>query len=452
MLDSLRVRLLLWYALILSLIVLIFATTVCSLFWRSLVQGIDRDLRSASLVIVQALRPAASGDFDFDLPRQYRESEFTEHSPRTYYAVLDRYGEPIDRSDPDVPIEASTVLGVSTRSGRRELTVPGPNGSVVRVGRELGDAHAQVLALAKTVSAAGLLVLLLSSLGGWFLTGRALVPVWRISQAATAMSRGDLSARIPIEQTESELEQLAATLNEAFDRLRLAADAQRVFTADASHELRTPLATMSAEFDWALARPRDVDGYRQSIQISQRAAERIQCIVAELLTLARNDDGLLPARREPVELTEIVREALAMLQPLAEQRHIAMEASLHQAWMLGDPDQISELVTNLLKNAVEYSNDEAVVAVDVDADDRGVRLCVSDTGIGIAEEDLPHIFQRFYRADKARSRHTGGAGLGLAIAKRIVENHQGEIACQSAAGRGTSITVRFARYEDRESA
>src|SRR5262249_5245280 len=153
----------------------------------------------------------------------------------------------IDRSDPEATDQAQPTPGAATRNGHRELVIRTADGAFVLVGRDLSDARRQVLGLGRRVAFAGLAVLLLSSIGGWFLAGRALAPVSRFSRAATRMSRGDLSTRIPIAQTENELEQLASTLNDAFDCLRLAADAQRRFTADASHELRTPLATLAAE-------------------------------------------------------------------------------------------------------------------------------------------------------------------------------------------------------------
>jgi signal transduction histidine kinase len=442
MLDSLRARLLIWYALILALIVLVFATTVCYLFWRSLVQDIDRDLGSAANVIAQALRPAASGVFDFELARQYRETEFVDHEPYTFYAVFDREGGLIDRSDPDVDVTPRAGLGSATRAGRRELAAAGPNGAVVIVGRDLSDARRRVAALAGTIAAVGGIVLLLSLSGGWFLAGRALAPVSRISRAATLMSRGDLAARIPIEQTENELEQLASTLNDAFDRLGLAADAQRRFTADASHELRTPLATMAAEVEWALARPRSAGEYRQTIETCSRAADRMRRIVDGLLTLARSE-RTTAARREPLDLAPLVDEAIALLAPLARQRGIVIETHVEPSSVLGDRDQIAELIMNLLENAVEYNREGGRVIVEARPGAAGVELTVSDTGVGIAADDLPHVFERFYRADRARSRRTGGAGLGLAIARRIVEGHQGEIACRSEVGRGTTISVRL---------
>lgn len=448
MLDSLRARLLLWYALIVTVIILSFAATVCFLFWRSLIEETDRDLRSVASVIEAALQPTTSTDFDFNLPRQYREVEFVGRSPHTHFVILNSHGELIDRSDADVPADVPLVLGARTRSGQRELAVSAANGAVVWVGRDLSPARYEVIALAVRIAAAGSVALLLSLLGGWFLGGRALAPIDRISRAAMMMSRGDLSARIPIAQTESELEQLASTLNEAFDRLVVSVEAQRRFTADASHELRTPLAAMAAQIEWALARPRDLNDYYETIQTCQRATTRMRGIIDDLLRAGRNDGEKGTRQLEPVNLCAVTQEVIGMLQPVAALRHVELEvADTAPAWIAGEVQEIGALLTNLIKNAIEYSHEAGRVTIGIRVDAQAVHYSVSDVGIGITPGDLPLIFERFYRADRARTVHTAGTGLGLAIAKRIVEDHGGAIVCHSEIGKGTTVSATFPRIE-----
>ena len=441
MIESLRAKLLLWYTLIIALIVLTFAIAVCYGFWRSLVAEVERDLETVAFVLLEGLRPSESGGVDLDVSRQYRE--FIARSPRAYFAVLNERGQLIDWSDPDVRVPERMSLGLQNRDGRRELRLKAVNGAIVLVGRDLSEAREQVLALAERVAATGVAVLLLSLAGGWFLTARALAPTSRISRAATAMARGDLSARIPIKGTENEFEHLASVLNEAFDRLRLATDVQRRFTADASHELRTPLTTLAAEFDWALSRERTAATYRECIETCRRASDRMRRIVDDLLTLARSDSDAVLVRREPVEMAAVVQEAVAFLRSLADQRGVALATRLETAWISGDSNQMVQLVLNLVKNAIEYNRDQGSVTITMRVDASDVHLSVADTGVGIAASDLPHVFDRFYRADKARSGNGAGAGLGLAISKRIVEAHAGEIACQSTPGEGTTLTVRL---------
>ncbi|MBI3049387.1 MAG: HAMP domain-containing protein [Acidobacteria bacterium] len=444
MVSSLRARLLLWYTLILAVIIATFAATVCFLFWRSLVADIDEELQASAAALVEGLRPTASSEFDLVLPPEYRQVEGAA-LPQTYYAVWTRGGELVDRSAGEFEVPVPAAPATRTRDGRRELVVRGADDAIVLVGRDLADARRDVRAFAWTAAAGGVTALVLSLVGGWFLVGRALAPVSRISQAAAAMAAGDLTARIAVERTENELEQVALALNQAFDRLHLALENERRFTADASHELRTPLATISAEIEWALARERSGEEYRRCLETAKRAADRMRRVVERLLTLARADSAAMSLQRAAVGLAPVVGDALAIVRPLAEQKHVTIEMRLDAATVVGDRDRLTDLVTNLFSNAIQYNRDGGQVSVEVWPEGNDACLRVRDTGTGIAADDLPRIFERFYRADRARSAHAGGAGLGLAIAKWIVEAHGGRIACQSTAGQGTEVLVRLPR-------
>src|SRR5947199_5618649 len=256
MLESLRARLLLWYSSILALVILVFGAAVCYLYWRSLLTGLDTDLYERATGIAQALRPATSGTFDLDLPGESTADFRARPGAQRYYAIWNANGELIDRSDPDLEIPVLRAAATRSRAGVREIGVSAAGGAVVLVGQETSELARAVRSLGGTVAAAGVAALGLSFVGGWFLASRALGPIARISRTAKAMSEGNLAARIAIDRTETELGQVALALNGAFDRLHLAVDQQRRFTADASHELRTPLSILSAEVEWALARPR----------------------------------------------------------------------------------------------------------------------------------------------------------------------------------------------------
>jgi two-component system OmpR family sensor kinase len=257
------------------------------------------------------------------------------------------------------------------------------------------------------------------------------------------MAQGDLSARIAIDRTETELGQVALALNQAFDRLNDSIDRQRRFTADASHELRTPLSTLSLEVDWALARDRGAAEYRDSLDTCQRAAARMRGVIEGLLRLARADAGELAQRRVPVSLGQIAHDVVTLLRPLAEKRQVDLTVSGDGAEVDGDPDLLREVVTNLVSNAIHYNRDDGRVDIAVWKDDSSACLRVADTGIGISPEDLPRVFERFYRADRARARDPGGAGLGLAVTRWIVESHGGQITCASEAGGETRFLVRL---------
>jgi two-component system OmpR family sensor kinase len=443
MFKSLRGSLLFWYTSILVFLVLTFGAAVCYLFWRSLLNGLDEDLRAQAQAIAHALHPATSGTFDLDLPEEYFENFHPQAGTRRYYAIWNTAGGLVDRSDPDLAIPILAPPAARSRKGLREVAARADGGATVLVAQDTANQQRAVWSLAATVAAVGVIALALSLVGGWFLAGRVLAPIARISRTAQAMLEGNLSARIANDSTETELGQVASALNAAFDRLRLALDRQQRFTADASHELRTPLATLSAEVEWAQTRPRSVGEYQASLDTCRRAATRMRSVVEGLLTLARADAGELTTRRVPVSLGQMVHEVVTSLQPLAEKRHVRFAVKSESVEVAGDPDRLRELVTNLASNAISYNHEEGRVDIAVWKEDAVACLQVTDTGIGIPPEDLPRVFDRFYRADRARAREAGGAGLGLAVAKWVVDSHGGEITCSSEVGRGTQFVVRL---------
>jgi heavy metal sensor kinase len=232
-------------------------------------------------------------------------------------------------------------------------------------------------------------------------------------------------------------------LNHTFARLQASFDRQAQFTADASHELRTPLSVMLTQTQTALARERTAAEYRESLTACQRAAQRMRRLTESLLTLARLDSGETATRREPCDLGRITSEAVELLRPLAEQQGVSLAVELAPAPCSGDAEQLAQVVTNLVTNAIYHNRPGGSVQVRLASQTGAVALSVCDTGQGIAPEDLPHIFDRFFRADQARSGASGRTGLGLAITKAIVEAHGGSIEVVSELGYGRTFTVRL---------
>jgi len=288
--------------------------------------------------------------------------------------------------------------------------------------------------------------------GGWWLATRAIRPIETISATAQKITAGNLAERVPLSETDSELGQLAQVLNTSFDRLQAALARQAQFTADASHELRTPVSVILSQTQTVLARERSAGEYRESLEACQRAAQRMRQLIESLLVLARLDSGELSACSEPCALERLTSEALGLLEPLAVEHHVTLHAQLIPAPCAGDAEQLGRLVTNLVTNAIFYNRPGGEVRVETQTDEETVTLIVSDTGDGIAAEDQPHIFERFFRADKSRSRARGRAGLGLAIAKTIVEAHRGTIHVSSEPGKGSTFTVRLPRLAPNHSA
>jgi len=441
MFRSLRARLLVWTTAVLALTMVAFGGTVCYLAWRARLANVDDGLRTRATALAAALSPTGTGTFDLVLPTAPAATDDATAPP--YHAIWDAEGVAVDISDSGLGLTVPTGPGARTRGTSREVIVAGPGGATVLAGRSVAGLRAEIWALAGTMAGVGTVALLLSLAGGWWLVGRALEPVDRISATARAMIGGDFGARVRVDRVETELEQLAHALNEAFERLHQSLDRQRRFTADASHELRTPLAVIRVELDWALARDRSPEEYQQSLAACQRAADRMRAVVERLLLLARVESQADELRREPVDLDAVVQTVAADLRALAAPRGITIVVDTVPATVTGDPDRLAEVLTNVIANAVQYNRDGGRVNVALMRTGDEVNLVVADTGVGIAADDLPRVFDPFFRDDAARGRARGGAGLGLAVARSIVQAHEGTIACDSTPGQGTTVTVRL---------
>ncbi|MCW5553946.1 MAG: HAMP domain-containing protein [Verrucomicrobiae bacterium] len=330
-----------------------------------------------------------------------------------------------------------------TRDGHREAYDYNREGRAVLVGKSIAAEREALRGFALMLVGAGLSVLALGLGGGWFIASRALRPLQDISATASRISGGNLAERISVADTENELGQLAGVLNSTFARLESAFAQQKQFTADASHELRTPIAVLLSEAQTTLARPRSAEEYRETLEACLETAQQMRRLTESLLELARFDAGQEKLRHEPVDLAEIVRASAELVRPLAAEKGVQVHCDLAPGRVLGDEVRLGQVVTNLLTNAIRYNQVAGEVRVRTVPSATNVVLTVADNGPGVAAEDLPHIFERFYRADKSRTAARGRTGLGLAICKAIVDAHGGDIEVQSAPDAGSSFIVRL---------
>ena len=324
----------------------------------------------------------------------------------------------------------------------RETATVLPSAEMIEVGclitPELKELHHTAVNLAMV----GGLILLVGLTGGWWFVGRALKPISEISATAVKISAGDLSQRISAAETQSELGQLASVLNSTFARLETAFAQQKQFASDAAHELRTPVAVMLTQTQTALNRERDATSYKQTVEACQRAAQRMRKLIESLLALARFDAGQEILKRSRFDFSKTVLECAELVQPLAEERGVKILVEAEPIEIIGDSQRLAQVVTNLLTNAIQYNNPDGEVRVQLNAENGLTVLKISDSGQGIAPEDLPRVFGRFFRGDPSRT-GAGNSGLGLAIGKAIVEAHGGTIEVASAENVGTTFTVRL---------
>jgi heavy metal sensor kinase len=277
-----------------------------------------------------------------------------------------------------------------------------------------------------------------------FLASRALNPIDQITRTADAISAEDLSRRLGVRPASDEVGRLAATFDHMLDRLEQAFQRQRQFTSDASHELRTPLSMLVSRAGLALQRQRTVAEYEDVLRAVRDEGLHMGRIVNDLLMLARADAGNALALSEQLDLGELVGSVAEAMGLIADTREIHLSVAAEDGVrVVGDQTRLTQLLVNLVDNALAHT--PAGGQVELRASHAGSQaiLQVTDTGAGIAAEDLPHVFQRFFRAHGGRSRDGGGAGLGLALCQSIVQAHGGEISLESELGRGTRVTVRL---------
>ncbi|MEK6257487.1 MAG: ATP-binding protein [Planctomycetota bacterium] len=386
------------------------------------------------------------------LPDEFLQLFEGDEETRLYFVIWDHQGKVLQKSDsaPEIVFPALKVgedklpvRFVRLRDAQREVIRVSSFDINLLVGRSIVkdlDAHHHTSLLRLVV---GLAVLAAGLVGGWWSTSRAMRPIAAMTAAAESISAQRLSQRIDVQETDNELGQLAAVLNRTFDRLQASFEQQTRFTADASHELRTPLSVILAHADLALSRQRSPEEYRATLETCRSASRRMKSLIDGLLTLARFDSDASGLQFAEVDLESVARECIDLVRPLAAERQITMDADLKPTFLRGDRERLSQVITNLLTNAIRYNRDGGQVSVTVATENEAAVISVADTGIGIPADELPRIFDRFYRVDKARSRAEGSSGLGLSISKTIVTSHGGTIVAHSELDVGTTIEVRL---------
>jgi two-component system OmpR family sensor kinase len=487
---SIRARLTLWYTGILGATLLVLGGVAFGLLLRTLWHDVDTTLESVAKAVAQSAvqtdAGVASQDMDALLHRFFGPS-FADR----FFQFLDPRG----RVDPRYP-RPSAPLGVSPKALNNATegyatyeTIPGPEQypvriltfpivaggkmvNVLQVGMSLEGLYRGRANFLWTLAALIPVALVLAGGSGWLLARRALRPVDRMTQAARRISAERFAQRLEGAETDDELGRLARTLNEMLGRLEAGFVQVRRFTADASHELRTPLTVMKGEMEVALRSARDPAEYRRVMVSALEEVARMGRLVDDLLLLSRADAGALRWGRDPVELDRLTEEVAKQGEVLGRARGVVVRIQhLEPLIAQGDEQRLKQLLLNLVDNAIKYTpaGGHVTLALRQVAEQAGNRdstpsesppnrqiaqspppfsadwaeIAVQDTGAGIPAEALPRIFERFYRADDARSREVGGAGLGLCIAKTIAEAHGGTIEVQSTLGTGSTFTARL---------
>jgi signal transduction histidine kinase len=425
---SIGVRLTLWYAAILTAGLGLFGFLVWFSLRHELLNELDADLHGRAARF-----------------ETYFQVQFAQEPPRRVVAELIEFCQALPppsfiRLKGDRGFVFNYPRSPNATNARivtSDFTVDGQNFHLEVGGPVTSVDHTLSLLRLLLLGLVPLVIAFACTCGAW-LSHRALKPVQDIADAALTIDNA--GGRLPVPATGDELAYLTTVLNTMLERLDAAVSTLSQFVADASHELRTPLAILLADAELALRRARSPESYRQSLEQVVDQGTRMTRLVEDLLFLARSDGHLVQMPLEPVPLSGIVRDVHAAILPLAEAYGIGLKLAVgtHAAVVSANPDALRRLLLALLDNALKYSPAGAEVNVRVD----NLEISVQDSGIGIGAQDLPFIFDRFYRADRSRS--SGGHGLGLSLARSIARAHGAEIEVSSVEGQGSVFRVVFA--------
>jgi heavy metal sensor kinase len=457
MIRSFRVRLTAWYVAFFSLLFVLFGAFLYGVLSNALESRLQESL-SAQVNTASVLLPDELVEEKGDAPRAAAEV-VSEMRGSSIGILMD--GRVLAGDAPLFETVAAAVAGNPRDEIALSLPKLGPHGFRAAVRRLTQDGRTYLVIAAASldfVSAdlsivrrvllfATPLLIALAGLGGYWLTKRSLAPLgWMAEQAQQITSR-NLDKRLDIGNAAAEeLSVLSASFNELLSRLDQTFDSMRRFVADASHELRTPISVIRGEADVALSKERSPAEYRQALALILDESRRLSRLVDDLLNLARVDAGSVKLQVQEFYFNDLLSECCRGMQGLASARGIRLDCRVGDDLSFhGDEELLRRLIVNLLDNAIRYTPGGGTVSAALLAQGPELRIQVSDTGVGIAPEAMPHLFERFYRADQARSRQDGGFGLGLAIVKWIAESHHGAVDLASRPGTGTTFTVTLPR-------
>jgi heavy metal sensor kinase len=459
--DSVRVRLTLFWVAVLAAALVVVGGLIYVLLARALYSRIDDNLRAVLQIATTSLANDLAEGQDYTDAARSTAAELA--SPQQMLAIHDISGRLLAEGgrDDDLEIALPDVSTVPThevmlvtvveaeddddrhRLAIRRVSIP-PTGTpyLVLVGSSLEPTDEELESLREVLAYVIPIALVLAAAGGWFLARQSLGPVATMAERARNIGADDLSARLPIANPRDELGQLAETFNDLLNRLEASLTQQRQFMADASHELRTPVATSRTAASVALQKPhRNEEEYRETLAIIEQQTTRLTRIVEDMFTLARADAGSYPVHRTLMYLDEVVDDVVRAGRVLADTKQVSIElATIPSASFSGDEELVRRLVGNLLDNAVRHAPPHTAVKMHLNEEAEHYLLSVSDAGAGIPSEIQPHIFERFFRGDAARS-VAGGAGLGLALARWVARAHGGDVMLVRSSPEGTTFAA-----------
>jgi len=462
--KSIRSRLTAWYVTLLAIILILFSVLLNYFLAKRLHESVDNSL-TVSATVVATSATMRLGNSPLPGLNQLFEQFMNQGNLNKFYRIYDGSGNVGSRSKNisasqfplSQPAYADALEGknsyetftVGGQQPIRVITMPilfeGKLINLVQVGTSLEAVQETLRNLKIFLFTAVPSVLILAALFLRFMARRALKPISRIIDTAREIGQGqELSKRIPVLKIKDELGQLALTFNEMMNRLENSFAQMRQFSSDASHELRTPLTVLKGQNELILSKQRKPEEYQEVISSNLEEINYMSKVLEDLFVLSKSDENQVNLDYKPVDLRALVEEVCKHAEILAEEKNIKIIiAFLELIEIQGDEVRLRQMVWNVLQNGIKYTQQGGELKISLQNEGDFALLNIQDTGIGISEEDLPLIFNRFYRVDKARTRDEGGSGLGLSICRQIAEAHKGKIVVESKLGVGTRFKIRL---------
>jgi heavy metal sensor kinase len=458
-----RTRLTLFYSAVLFVMLAVFGILFYHALGLFMERSITRQLKD-QVAFVHSHMQTENGTVQLAFDPENRREAYLVHVATLFYEVFELpSGNLVVQSEemellevrplPDTvrSLAANPGLSYSTFPTHRLLfdssIVPATNGRnsfLLRIGIPLDpadDARREFLHVLLFLVPIGIA---LAALAGWQMARRALRPMTNLALAARRIDVQQLSDRLPVRGTNDEVDDVATAFNETLGRLENSVGQMKQFTASISHELRTPLTALRGEAEVALLDTRSVEQYKQVLTSQLEEFDKLGHMINQLLVLARAEAGEIQWAEQRVDLSALTLSLIEQMEPLATAKNICLGSNVQPGvFVPGDANWIERAILNLLDNGIKFTDGPGRVDVTLNPYHHDAVLTVQDTGIGIPTDSLPHVFDRFFRVELSRSKSVQGVGLGLALAKWIVEKHRGHIEVQSQIGKGSSFTIRL---------
>jgi len=451
-------RLTLWYTVLFAILALTVFFIMYITLTSNLSQRMDANLLNEAKEFGALYR---TGGIEM-LKVEFERETQSEGIDRMFCRLFSPSMETLASSDPGVwanlDLQQSKLEDFSNKAEAfKTLSVPGYehkarviyektyDGNIIEIGHTLRDDEELMEDYREIFGSAMALMLVCGGLLGWFVAKRAMIGVERVTQTAVNIGKGGLAYRVPLGNEGKEIENLATAFNDMLERIESLITELKEVTNNIAHDLRSPITRIRGVAETTLTGESGIDEYKEMAGIIVEESDRLVGMINAMLEIAKVDSGIVSFSKTDVDMLKIIKDAYGLFQPVAEDKGIHLEVDLPEEPLiiLGDCARLQRVVANLLDNAIKYTPASGKVLLRAKTTQTNVVISVIDSGIGIGEEDLPHIFDRFYRVDQSRS--TPGNGLGLSLAQAIVRAHVGEITAESHLGKGSTFTIIIPR-------